>query len=228
MRFVRSLKKFEERHLRWPTDDYKTSLGALSVWAYSRTRFAIQDAPLISVRGMIELLFHTVHIITGVVVSGQRKGEGTPRSAALPPSPQQECCQGLPCRPCPLPWQPIPYQFLWDTVPRQGAGKQQCCEKHRGELSEEVSPGPAESSLSWRELSGARSSHVGWSAASGQQHCRTWTVELSGCVPHCFLFCAQRQESWLWEQLPSLSWEPPGHNLWAASAIMSVPAATES
>lgn len=64
--------------------------------------------------------------------------------------------------------------------------------------------------------------HLGSSTAGHGQ------LSFQGFVPHCFLFCAQRQESWLWEQPPSLSWQPRGHNLWAASAIMSVPAATES
>lgn len=55
------------------------------------------------------------------------------------------------------------------------------------------------------------------------QHGSMWTIKLSGFVHHCFsLSWARGQESWLWEELPSLSQEPLGHNLWGASAMLSL------
>lgn len=124
---------------------------------------------------MIRLLFYIVPIITGRCGFRPKKRWVHPQKCSfsslsparmLPGSALQILCSLL--------WLSIPYPFCWEAVPRHGDGKQQWCEKHHMELSEEVSPAPAESSPSWKELNrrklsgdaSARSSQVEWSPAA--------------------------------------------------------------
>lgn len=144
----------------------------------------------------------------------------------LPGSALQTLPSAMAAHPLPIPW---------DAVPK----KQQWCEKHRVELREEVSPSPAEScprgkELSWRELNGktgVRSSYVEWGPASKAAAWKDMDNLASRglLIVASLLPCAWEQESWLWEQLPSLFWQPLRNKpMGTLNDLVFAPAATES
>lgn len=176
-------------------DDCKTSLGALSICAYSRTRFAILDAPHIPQWGwsLAQAWLGCYSILCTSsqrdVASGQRKGEYTPRSAALSPSLQQECCQDQPCRPCvlcygcPSPTHSAERQFQGIVMKSSSGVRSIMWNWARRWAQVQLSSAWAERSWtegSWVETLMPEAARRNGVQQPRQQHGGTWTITLSG------------------------------------------------